>query len=208
MRNFVPNGRRGLCGVIDILSNTWTALNCNETNMALCEFEPGNCDNIDENNIVKSKRDVDTVRQNTAVSRNKISLEKSQTIRTTSETMLNSSSLKTSNNLEGTEMSPSAATEININENKTTFSSPPTPYTVHVVIGILGIIVFVILICGLFINDLKSMTLHIVRGEEGRASRENQALNYPHLAVNVNYQNEQSSTQTLSRLRERLSFQN
>ncbi|OWF48633.1 Snaclec 8 [Mizuhopecten yessoensis] len=280
MRNFLNDGRRGRCGVLDTLSDTWTADNCYKTKTALCEFEPGErktnhsrqdlpClenspvsastgsipfidkirlsllsttdvsslasptvvltsklhtqntwriniqstemqEQVPENNFPKSKREVNTSGLDKSMKLSYLLAKNYQLENKASET-LNSSinDVKTNNSSEifnTKNISNTFATEVDKNENNTTTFSV-TPNMVHVVIGILGIIVFITLICGLFINDLKSMTLHIVRGEEGRASREAQSLRRSNLTVNANYQNEHSFTQSLSLSRERLSFQ-
>ncbi|XP_069134463.1 putative uncharacterized protein DDB_G0289041 [Argopecten irradians] len=166
----------------------------------------------DHNSEERLKRRVIALEQNQTTDLSKVISKTNRTDHKTSETYLNYSindmkSNNISNNSDANfHISFSNSTEVNKYENNSTIPSGVTPNTVHVVIGILGIIVFVILICGLFINDLKSMTLHIVRGEEGRANRENHALYHPRLTVHANYQNELSSTQTLSQSRDRLSF--
>lgn len=60
-------------------------------------------------------------------------------------------------------------------KNKTTTGSPKAE-PAHVVIGIMGIVVFVILIGGLFINDLRSVVVHVIRGGETRMKRDKQAV--------------------------------
>ncbi|XP_033748513.1 uncharacterized protein LOC117333359 [Pecten maximus] len=274
MRNNVNNGRHMLCAVVDILSDTWAAENCYDTNPVLCEFEQGKRktglsgqgrsletsslstfstrfvtglsslsthgdilrslsrdvrtsephlpnkrrkrsrsagtrEHVTEDNSVKSKRKINTNQKNSSILFSKQSNNEMRTEHKESETLLHSLDgvlTNLSDNLDATNIPFSDSTELNKYEDNTTTSSTATPNTAHVAIGILGIIVFVILICGLFTNDLKSMMLHIVRDEEGRANRENHALYHPHLTVHANYLNEHSSTQTLSETQERLSF--